>query len=79
MESKGCFVCCVLMILVISAQAESDVKAQIHHEAALPSSTASDNVEPRVVLRSSRGVLGSAMKGAAVGALAGGAYHMLKG
>uniref|UniRef100_A0A914XWS9 Uncharacterized protein n=1 Tax=Panagrolaimus superbus TaxID=310955 RepID=A0A914XWS9_9BILA len=72
MESKGCFVCCVLMLLVLSSV---DVYANedSHHEAAKPS--LSEN--PSHPLRAERGVIKSAMKGAAVGAAGGAVAHMV--
>uniref|UniRef100_A0AC34F153 Glycine zipper 2TM domain-containing protein n=1 Tax=Panagrolaimus sp. ES5 TaxID=591445 RepID=A0AC34F153_9BILA len=59
MESKGCFVCCVLMILVISAFA-----ADAEHE---PKAM---NQEPHHLIRAERGAISNALKGAAVGGIA---------
>uniref|UniRef100_A0A914PAJ4 Glycine zipper 2TM domain-containing protein n=1 Tax=Panagrolaimus davidi TaxID=227884 RepID=A0A914PAJ4_9BILA len=54
MESKSCFICCVLMILVISS-----VNAQ--NDQAFPEAT---------IIRAERGAISNALKGAVVGGIA---------
>uniref|UniRef100_A0AC34FY43 Glycine zipper 2TM domain-containing protein n=1 Tax=Panagrolaimus sp. ES5 TaxID=591445 RepID=A0AC34FY43_9BILA len=54
MESKSCFICCVLMILVISAaNAEHEPKLSGDH-----------------LIRAERGAISNALKGALVGGIA---------
>uniref|UniRef100_A0AC35FGC9 Uncharacterized protein n=1 Tax=Panagrolaimus sp. PS1159 TaxID=55785 RepID=A0AC35FGC9_9BILA len=73
METKGCFICCVLMILVLSS---TNVYANedSHHDSAKPMMSDNPSSQP---MRAERGIIKSAMKGAAVGAAAGGVAHMV--
>ena len=79
MEGKGCIVCCVLMLLVLCA---NNAQAQLPHESVAPNPIANANSAhgtPKIAdIRARRGVLGSAAKGAAVGAVAAAAYHAIK-
>uniref|UniRef100_A0A914PTM8 Uncharacterized protein n=1 Tax=Panagrolaimus davidi TaxID=227884 RepID=A0A914PTM8_9BILA len=71
METKSCFICCVLMILVLSS---TNVYAQEGHKGIAKPFISEGS--PKLI-RAERGVIKSALKGAAVGAAAGGVAHAI--
>uniref|UniRef100_A0AC34FD67 Uncharacterized protein n=1 Tax=Panagrolaimus sp. ES5 TaxID=591445 RepID=A0AC34FD67_9BILA len=69
MESKSCFICCVLMLLVLSS---TNVFAQEGRQGI--AQPAMSEGSPKLI-RAQRGVIKSALKGAAVGAAGGAVAH----
>uniref|UniRef100_A0AC34FCS3 Uncharacterized protein n=1 Tax=Panagrolaimus sp. ES5 TaxID=591445 RepID=A0AC34FCS3_9BILA len=73
METKSCFICCTLMLLVLSSTNVHANEDSRNGDAKFALSESSS--QP---IRAKRGFLKSALKGAAIGAAAGGIYHFVK-